>query len=312
MSRLSLDAIRMVQAIKSTGSFSMAASILHKTPSAISYRVSSIEERLGVKLFHRNGPLISLTVEGQTLLSEGEWIINAVDSLEKRITTRSSGSDHFRIAIGSLFPLESIFTEMKEYMSIKNHIKLDIHHAIDAEEWSLLENNGMDLIVTTEQHPIHVEAQTRQLCNTQYVCCVSPDHLFATLRGSISKNMLSNDIHILQSDDLRRVGSRNLALLSGQKTLLVSSLYAQINTVKNGLGHSFLPLFTVAHHLNDGSLVIIDTELELCDETFWFAWHPGNKSRSLMWWQKKLTEKVIQPYNGVNSSTEKNNSTLEY
>ncbi|MGP2608305.1 LysR family transcriptional regulator, partial [Serratia ureilytica] len=38
MTRLSLDAIKIISTIKSTGSFSMAAEALHKTPSAISYR----------------------------------------------------------------------------------------------------------------------------------------------------------------------------------------------------------------------------------------------------------------------------------
>ncbi|WP_240330237.1 LysR family transcriptional regulator, partial [Klebsiella pneumoniae] len=104
--RLSLDAIKIISTIKSTGSFSMAAEALHKTPSAISYRVSNIESKLCVKLFHRNGPMITLTDEGEFLLQEGSWILNAVQDLESRVRNIPKLDNNIRLAVDTFFPLE--------------------------------------------------------------------------------------------------------------------------------------------------------------------------------------------------------------
>lgn len=116
MTRLSLDAIKIISTIKSTGSFSMAAEALHKTPSAISYRVSNIESKLCVKLFHRNGPMITLTDEGEFLLQEGGWILNAVQDLESRVRNIPKLDNNIRIVVDNFFPLETITQDIREYI----------------------------------------------------------------------------------------------------------------------------------------------------------------------------------------------------
>lgn len=59
------------------GSFAGAAERLHKVPSTISYAVSKLEEQLGLNLFVRNGPRVSLTPAGEELLKEGRWLLAA-------------------------------------------------------------------------------------------------------------------------------------------------------------------------------------------------------------------------------------------
>ncbi len=63
--KLTLEAIQIVSTIAREGSFSAAAEILHKVPSTISYSVARLEEQLGVTLFRRNGPKVTLTPAGK-------------------------------------------------------------------------------------------------------------------------------------------------------------------------------------------------------------------------------------------------------
>ena len=77
MLKLSLEAIELVDAIARYGSFASAAERLHKVPSTISYAVSKLEEQLGLNLFMRNGPRVSLTPAGEELLKEGRWLLAA-------------------------------------------------------------------------------------------------------------------------------------------------------------------------------------------------------------------------------------------
>jgi DNA-binding transcriptional LysR family regulator len=66
---LETDLIRTFVAISEFGSFSAAARKVNRTPSAISMQVKKLEEQLGRRLFMRDGRAVSLTSDGETLLS---------------------------------------------------------------------------------------------------------------------------------------------------------------------------------------------------------------------------------------------------
>ena len=63
-----LNALRAFEVAGRTLNFSKAASELHVTPAAISHQIKSLEEALGVKLFHRLNRSLQLTEAGQALL----------------------------------------------------------------------------------------------------------------------------------------------------------------------------------------------------------------------------------------------------
>ena len=68
MLKLSLEAIETVDAIDRHGSFAAAAARLNKVPSTISYAVGKLEEQLGMQLFDRKGPRVTLTAAGSEML----------------------------------------------------------------------------------------------------------------------------------------------------------------------------------------------------------------------------------------------------
>jgi DNA-binding transcriptional LysR family regulator len=74
--KLSLEAIKTIDAIDRTGSMSGAADLLHRVPSTISYSIAKLEEQLNIKIFDRNGPKVSLTAAGNTLLQEGRLLLH--------------------------------------------------------------------------------------------------------------------------------------------------------------------------------------------------------------------------------------------
>ncbi|HIC25216.1 MAG TPA: LysR family transcriptional regulator, partial [Gammaproteobacteria bacterium] len=63
-----LNALRAFEVAGRALNFSKAASELHVTPAAISHQIKSLEEALGVKLFHRLNRSLQLTEAGQALL----------------------------------------------------------------------------------------------------------------------------------------------------------------------------------------------------------------------------------------------------
>jgi DNA-binding transcriptional LysR family regulator len=69
-------------------SFSAAARRLHLTQSAVSQQVHSLEQRLQVELFHRDGPRISLTEDGRALMAMAREYVHLSTRIEENMAAR--------------------------------------------------------------------------------------------------------------------------------------------------------------------------------------------------------------------------------
>lgn len=65
---LDLDLLRTFVAIAETGSFTVAAGAVFRTPSAVSMQIKRLEELLGRPVFMRDARSVSLTIDGEMLL----------------------------------------------------------------------------------------------------------------------------------------------------------------------------------------------------------------------------------------------------
>ncbi|MDH1261675.1 MULTISPECIES: LysR family transcriptional regulator [unclassified Pseudomonas] len=73
-------------AIAEIGSFSEAAERLHLTQPAVSKRIASLEQQLGVRLFDRLGREVNLTESGRALLPRAYQILNVLDDTRRALT----------------------------------------------------------------------------------------------------------------------------------------------------------------------------------------------------------------------------------
>lgn len=71
--------------IAKLGSFSAAASKMHATPAAISERIRTLEEDLGVRVFERDSRKVSLTQPGQRLLPYAEQMLSLRDAMKESV-----------------------------------------------------------------------------------------------------------------------------------------------------------------------------------------------------------------------------------
>lgn len=291
MTRLSLDAIKIISTIKSTGSFSMAVEALHKTPSAISYRVSNIESKLCVKLFHRNGPMITLTDEGEFLLQEGSWILNAVQDLESRVRNIPKLDNNIRIVVDNFFPLETITQDIREYIQHSPNANISVQREALNGTWDALKNNRADLIIAIGQIPDSVQAKTLMLGKLNFVLCVSPSHPFAAQKKPVDKNQRLNDIVVVIADSSHELPKRNHGTMPLQRQLVVCDVESKLALLKRGIGHGFLPPALIEKELASGELVTVPVDMQKGDEMIWLAWHPASKGAGFTWWHERLTRK---------------------
>src|SRR5689334_15918463 len=76
---LDLDQLRTFVAIAESGSFTRAASAVHKTQSAVSMQMRRLEERIGKAIFARSGRASKLTDEGERLLGYARRMIRLAE-----------------------------------------------------------------------------------------------------------------------------------------------------------------------------------------------------------------------------------------
>ncbi|MEM9250225.1 MAG: LysR family transcriptional regulator [Pseudomonadota bacterium] len=85
---LDMTALRSFVAVAQTGGVTRAASGLNLTQSAVSMQMKRLEESLGLALFDRSGRGVSLTAEGDQLLSYARRILALNDEVVGRMTAR--------------------------------------------------------------------------------------------------------------------------------------------------------------------------------------------------------------------------------
>jgi DNA-binding transcriptional LysR family regulator len=73
---LELDVLRTFVAIADTGSFTLAANAVFRTPSAVSMQIKKLEEQLGRSLFNRDARAVSLTTDGEVLLGYARRLLS--------------------------------------------------------------------------------------------------------------------------------------------------------------------------------------------------------------------------------------------
>jgi DNA-binding transcriptional LysR family regulator len=85
-----IDALRCFVRVVETGSFSAVSRESHITQSAVSRQVAQLEEHFKARLFHRSTRRLSLTDDGQSLLTHARRLMDVTDEMEEALGRQSS------------------------------------------------------------------------------------------------------------------------------------------------------------------------------------------------------------------------------
>lgn len=123
---LTLEALRVMDAIDRRGSFAAAADELGRVPSALSYTMQKLEEELDVVLFDRSGHRTKFTNVGRMLLERGRVLLEAADKLTTDAEALSRGWEtHLTIVTEALVPTTDLFP-LIEKLATKSNTQLSI------------------------------------------------------------------------------------------------------------------------------------------------------------------------------------------
>ena len=247
----------------SRGSFRRAAYALYLSQPSVSARIQTLEDEVGVALFHRTARGVRLTNMGQVFLPFAQRSMETLrrgrEVLES-VRQASAGILNMATArvIGTYVLPETLRKFQHLYPETNLHIKvggsLDVLQMVVDEEVQL----GLARFM---QHP---DVDALHLYDEEAVLVVHPDHSFAKTGVAAMFAVAQEPLILYDPGDpgssyfqfINRV-CRD-AGVTPKVEMNLDSVEAAKNMVQLGLGISFLPRSGVRQELESGTLTLID------------------------------------------------------
>jgi DNA-binding transcriptional LysR family regulator len=295
MLRLSLEALQIVDAIDRRGSFSAAGKELHRVPSTISYTVGKLEDDLGVAVFERNGPRVTLTAAGQELLKEGRYLLKAAQDLEHRVRRVASGWEtELTLGLDSMFPIMALASGAAAFYQVAQQTRLRLVQEALSGTWEALLDRRVDLVVgAAGDGPAGGGYVSLPIGTLEFVFAVAPDHPLVREPGPLGRSQLQRHRAVVVADSARRIAPRTVGLLLGQDALAVPDMASKFACQVAGMGFGFLPVPCARAAIAAGLLVEKEVEEPKPAETFYLAWRAGESGAALKWWIERLRQPAL-------------------
>ncbi|HJI94527.1 MAG TPA: LysR family transcriptional regulator [Sutterellaceae bacterium] len=157
-----LETVKTFFAVTRSKNFTDAATLLHKTPAAVSYRIRALEEQFGVLLFERKPHSLEITEAGELLLDHFMKIQDLLSDLPSKMSLLTNGIESsYRIAISNLVlrrPLVDITKKLKEQFPLTDFYIETRHHR---DLWEALIGGECDYAIgLPEQQGMDIDLQT--------------------------------------------------------------------------------------------------------------------------------------------------------
>ena len=263
-----LDTIRTFVRVYELGSMSAAGRDLRISPAVTSSRISQLEERLGVRLFQRTTRNLTPTEQGRAFYGGACRVLEAVDEAEAEvmeITENPRGSLYVAAPLGMGRRL--IAPEVPAFLDRYPHVNLRLRLTDRKVD---LTTEGLDLAFFLGQ-PEDSTLRIRKIADVARVLVASPAYVAA--RGMPKDgDALVEDKH--DCLNLRFPGATEfqwpLVTAEGVRRFRVAGRYecddgdVLTDWALAGRGIALKPVFEVAAHLADGTLVpvAVDTPPE--------------------------------------------------
>lgn len=274
------DKLRVFHAAAEAGSFTHAAEVLRLSQSAISRQVSSLEQDVGVPLFHRHARGLVLTEQGEILYRTAHDVLMKLEnvrSLMRDTQDRPSGPLRVTTTVG----LGSgwLTQRVQEFLDLYPDIELQI---ILANEELDLTLRHADCAIRLRQ-PQQPELIQRRLFTVHFKLYASPGyvskHGTPTSLADMDKHRIVTfgepvPQHLTELNWLETAG-----LPEGQKrpaNLQINDIMSIKRAVKRGAGIAMLPGYMAE---GDASLVHLLPDMEVPSYDTFFAYPEAMKSQ---------------------------------
>lgn len=256
--KLDPESLRTFVTVAQLRSFSAAAELLHKTTSAVSYRIRTLEDSMGTPLFQRTTRSVALTASGEVLLEKASQIFEWLQSLPQELKQINDGVEpQFSLVVNNiLYDPDAVAALLADLHRLFPHTVFRVRRAVYMGVWDeMLHHGGQFAIGAPGFHTISDDFVTEPLGTVNWIFIVARDHPLATAPAPLGNDVLRRYPAVNVEDTSQHLSKRTAWRLPGQQELIVPDMHAKVACHMKGLGVGFLPMRSVQEALRAGVLV---------------------------------------------------------
>lgn len=299
-SPLTLDALRILDAIDRRQSFAAAAEELHRVPSAISYSVNKLEQELGVVLFDRSRRKAELTAVGRLVLEQGRQILTATEELTALARQSAEGWEtELRICVDSALGFDALYPLIDAFQQEHPRTEVRLQEEVFGGAWDALNAGRCDLVVGAAGEAPGPGFLTHPLGEIEFVFAIAIDHPLTREPHPLSREQIARFPTVVVADSSRYLPVRSSGLLDGRSRIVVSTIERKIEAQMRGLGVGYLPLHLIQPLLLSGRLQRIALDQVRAPQPVALAWQRTSRGKGLKWFVERLQQQVLDPARGL-------------
>jgi DNA-binding transcriptional LysR family regulator len=281
---LTLDALRVLDAIDRKGSFGAAAEALFKVPSAVSYTIQKLESDLGVVIFDRSKQRAQLTASGRLLLEQGRQLLEAAGVIEDAVKQLESGWEtQLRIAKDTILPLAPLLQQINAFSLLGKNVAITIREEVLGGTWDALISERCDLAIGASGNVPKGIIECRLIGEATFVFAVAREHPLRLHQGPVDAAAIAAFPTVVAIDSSLNSPARSIGLLESRQLIRVANSAAKIQAQVMGVGVGFLPMHLIQNEIKQGDLVVLDCTVPRPREPLYLAWRKADKGKALSW-----------------------------
>lgn len=289
--RVSLESLRLLDAIERQGSFAAAAQELCVVTSSITHAVRNLEENLGLTLFDRSGRSARFTSKGRALLDRGRHLLRRAAMFDEEVQLIATGWEPALVlSVDEVIPIKPLVPLLEAFFKLAPQTALKLRREAVAGSWDALMSGRADLVVGAPAGgPAGGGYESAPLCQLSFVLVASRKHPLAGRTDMISNEEIAQHRAVVLGDTTRSLPHLSYGLIDNRLVLAVPDYGAKVEAILLGIGCGFLPQGMAEPHLRSGKLVQLRVQTPHPPSQSTLAWRSGENGRALRWWIDQLT-----------------------
>jgi DNA-binding transcriptional LysR family regulator len=275
-----LSDLRAFLKVVETRNFSGAAGLLGLSQSAVSKRISRLEESLGVPLLIRSTRHLSLTDAGTKFYAHAERIVAAIDEAQRSAAAAHADiGGHIRVhstlGIGQTIVAPAIAAFIRAHQDVSVELVLSPNNSINL----IQQNVDITIRLSNEREALlhHTSVDHEVIGAVRYLVCGAPAYFAAAGRPDKPQDLAQHNCLILSAqaaaDAWEFLGPKGLYAVRVAGNFTSNSGAALYHALIQGTGIARMLEPAILDELNDGRLTEIFTDLAL-PERFILAYYP--------------------------------------
>lgn len=256
------SAIPLFVAVVENGSFSTAAKRLGISRSAVSKRISQLEEKLGVQLLYRTTRRISLTEAGEYYFESAVQALSFATEAEEAVTQlQAKPQGRLRINIPMSFGRLHIIPLIPGFLA--KHPGIEIEMVMDDRMVDLV-NEGVDAAIRGADLPDSTLI-ARKLAPMRYAVCASPQYIEQHGLPRTPGELVNHNCLLFSyaTSEWRFIHDGETQRISVSGNYRVNNGEAVHKAVRQGVDVSIMPTFIVGPDIAAGRLIPLLSDYQI-------------------------------------------------